>query len=1228
MLLGVLGAASASAGEVEIPWAGLNADSAVALSEVRQEVLPKLTARAVAAAARQGELQALLDGERTLRAAFPMLEARDFGSMTVLSARGHELDERGVARETARRAEVPRLSSRRWTDALARAWTSTLAAEESADLLERRVLFALRGGLVARPSLTTRAVEMARASLEVAFAAASAVDEPGPVELAAAAVLQEDRQRWTELVDRLRTRLVVPSVPVPDPSAEIEALSTDSRSRGEDALARLAVLRPWLTPQELARSEAAEASWLDRVARAAGLQELADAEAALAGVSAAGLPESADDLALEVASATGAVVAAQARFESLPDGPEGSPTHLRKALADLDVRVVDTWRDVGLARQAAHKDATEGQLAAEAARKAAAEAATADGAQASPRAALSELKADSLSWRADADAAVAGWVDGLQRGQQEQTVRLSELRAQVETLLAGDTIDSTADAILAKLRGELGRLRKAIDEGPPHPGPLEELVRPPAEPRRVRLEALSARVAEIEAPEERGELETLATEASAALASETAPGDRVQSFSEEHFRTSLLNLRTTKALRHDVLPLVSTKARQDDNARFIEDLRAEVRLLRPQLGTLLTDRLQLASKIGDVLLDFNQLTAALSGGMYTLGLLVLWGWVRRRRERVADWLLEVRGRWVPDEASAIRRKGQQLAIAAVLRPLADCVLAWFVYSDAREVLPELGIVVGAFATWSVFRLVRALTELVIAPEDQPRASPIIVSPESHALLAGSFLVLGTWWIAGWAVDRALAELVYADAIARVVQSLWIGGGVIVVLMLLFRWEKRLEGRVRRGGGHPAWLTRWLDLPGGRVYAPARALVLAAFLAAWAAWEIAQGRVASGESFNALSSMMDRVRFAGEMPAEGQPISAETYQAIMKLDGSPELRVQRTEASKALTGHFAEWVQDPRRGVMLMTGDRGDGKAPFLKRMMPMLMVEGHQARSVYITERMTTRPQALKWFADYFALDSVPEDIDGLCAAVRELPGQAHIIEDFQLCFLREVGGFGALRTFLYVCNATSSRHFWVLSIHRPAWAYLSRLGPILNAGVVRAVVDLAPLTASELRDLVERRTERAELEVDFRRLENTGPFGANPEIEHERAVTSFFRLLADASGGSPLVGLHIWAKSLRRQEDGKADVVVTPELAAGVVEKLDAMDLFVLAALRTQDRLTLGEVVAVTNAPLDDVRFAVRELVHRGIVHESDRGFRIDDTQLKAVTRTLRRRHYLQWEV
>ncbi|MBW2256865.1 MAG: hypothetical protein JRI25_20040 [Deltaproteobacteria bacterium] len=89
--------------------------------------------------------------------------------------------------------------------------------------------------------------------------------------------------------------------------------------------------------------------------------------------------------------------------------------------------------------------------------------------------------------------------------------------------------------------------------------------------------------------------------------------------------------------------------------------------------------------------------------------------------------------------------------------------------------------------------------------------------------------------------------------------------------------------------------------------------------------------------------------------------------------------------------------------------------------------------------------------------------------------------------------------------------------------------------------------------------------------------------------------------------------------------VHMSDALALGTVSDLAEADLFTLVALRTQDCLDEQELVAVTNMSPATVRNTVKHLDQRGLVLEEGRQVTIPQSELPAVTRTLRRRNFLQ---
>lgn len=1237
-VLGALAAGSALAAPG--PWDALPEDPAAARGVVRAERLPALEARVARSLARTEAVHGLREGRLSLAEALPELAGADLLDPAVIVARRGALDRAGVARATERRVAVPPLDDARLTARGLAAHTRALDAEDAADAEVRRVLLAVDALHAAAPGITRAALRASRAPLDAAWQAAApsltAAGGPTPAQAADAAALEAARAAWEALEDAVVEgwlRGDVDAAVAPIVEADLARLAAGVGGvAGAAADARLAALRPLLPARASAILEA-EASWMARAARAERLEALAAAEARLAAVASEPLPD--DPLVLdEAVAASSAVVArAQAAFDALPEVEPSDPRYPRKALAYVDLQIAETHAERAVAlRQRFDAAQDAASVAAAAARQAADEAAA--------RAAghpAGAVQARSLAWTAEALEAAQAWSEAERARVTARRDTLVGIEARADVLreeagrLGPPSPGKGADELFSEVRALTDRLRGVVRTGPtPVEAALGGLER--LDPRRrEQLERWSAEAAALPDPERRAEAAAAIAAARDAMSNEASVDTLAAQVTEDAFRDALADLRRTKEVRHALMELVSAGALQDDRKNLLRDMVAETRLLVPQIGALLRERqaaLLSAWRTVRQAEDFNGLLAVFRG-LLMAGVLVL-AWAMAR-PRALGW-----GKAAADRADGWRRSpwttGQRLGVAVViartLRPAMDVALVVALSGWAWRLAPELGITLGVWGRRRVVGLVEGLTRFVAAGPTAQHPAVVTLSETSEALRVRSAWWLGLWWVTQWGLERLLADVVFADTLASVLGLLLDVLGVVLVAWLLVAWEPRIAGRVARLSGLRPWVAGWVERPSGTPLAPLRAAVLGAYLAAAAGWDVLQGGAAARSETAALTSVMDRVRL-GTMARGEEPVGAalppELDAGVVRaLEGA---RPARKAAVDELSGHLGEWWAERRRGTVVVTSDRGDGVEPFLDSMMGRFRAEGRQVQVLRPDHRLVRRAELIGWLAASLQLEPTEDDVDALVEQWLAAPPSVVVLHDAELLFNKTVGGLEALRALLYVSNAASASHMVVLSVHRPAWAYLQRLGALAGVSVVRGVVDLAPMSGAELHKLILGTMESAGLAPSFRQLEHGGPFGALPHVERERAEQGYFRLLAEASGGCPALAHQIWRASLRQAPDGGMDVVITDQIAGRSLD-VSQPEAFVLAAMRTLDRSTLPDLVAALNMPLDDVRATVRALQQRGLLGQDDHGFHVALRHQRSVTRALRRRHVIQHAV
>ena len=212
---------------------------------------------------------------------------------------------------------------------------------------------------------------------------------------------------------------------------------------------------------------------------------------------------------------------------------------------------------------------------------------------------------------------------------------------------------------------------------------------------------------------------------------------------------------------------------------------------------------------------------------------------------------------------------------------------------------------------------------------------------------------------------------------------------------------------------------------------------------------------------------------------------------------------------------------------------------------PRAELEHHE---IILDRRLVTEADMLGWMSE--VLD-VPECVsaDEMAGKLRDKPRQAFTLRNLHKAWTRQVEGFEAISTLLYVLNATSDHHFWVASMHQLSWDFFASSGSLVDVGVFRTVVSLKPLTAGQLRTCVGCARSGAGVPPGHQQVAAFERLRRRPLGRPGAGINLFFRLLAEASQGNPSVAVQLWLKCLHPTEDPRLLLVHAGDaLDTGVV--------------------------------------------------------------------------------
>jgi hypothetical protein len=1220
-------------------WGAVAGDPEASWAYAEQEVLPALSNRSTQATLRIEARGGYFKGEREIVSSFPELVGLDLSDGDVVRGRLLRLDQRAENRARERLSPVPPLASQEQYQTVRDALEEALHLEAEMDSLERRYLVALRVLYETFPSTERRQLDELIAGWRPAPLGANPATPERDRYAKEMLRFAEAEQGLERLLASIRRYATVPTSGPPDLSSDFEMIGDPATA--DAAVQRLLLGRPFQVAEAGAIVDSVSLKWF----RGPALEAAVERAKIAAREAEALLPDAGDEAALQegLAAAKARRDALDARLDSLPAGlSEVVDARRAVALVERDGAKsgLDVWEQaLAVARGEVAKkldvtaEASRAQALAEEA-KLQADQARQQGKDTRSQRILDGL-ADSqarrqATWSVVTDfrqqtaVSASARADALRDGEeslrqhQNRSLLLSD-RSEVDA--AYQTLRETTGTLHAHIRGVLGALIQANDN--------EEAVRRQvAEERKVIVleqRAVSSLVDEVE----RKELEKVLNDWDLALANEVEAAVEWVSAVRVARDDAFAQLAHARDLRRALEPMLSSDAAIRDRRFLLRDIGNEVSLLAPQLVATQRSNLRALTALPGELLDLNVLTRTLYRGLSIVAMFLLWWFGRNACVRgVRAVLVQARKSGFdlrPVDIQALSEPGVRLGVAAV-----DLVAGFVLMRVLAADFPTMGLFILAYLQVALFRLIEATFDLVAVAHPQSRPALFVFLPEVYDLSRRSLRFVIMFLIGQRFVDYLLETVLHLDAISVVVG--WALGllGFGLAVWLLHHWEPMIRGRLGRLNGSNWVVVQLSKEVTNTAFRAPRSLVGLSLLTLATGWDLLHRLASESRELGRLMNVVSRYQLGSHDDEEVAPpaLSQALVEKIRGPEGGDSLYVPRKQADHSLDGVLSAWRREGRRGLIALVGDRGDGKRTTLDRFSDRAAKEGLHVRDLHLTKRLLGREDALEWLSGALDLPDVGGDVEEMVRQIQEkVPPGVYILHKAHWSYLRTVGGFDALRTLLYVLNTCGDHCFWVLSIHRPAWAYLSRLGSLVNVEVLRKVIVLDSFGESEVRELAMSRLERSGLAADFGDIVRSSIFGGDPEVEIERATATFFRLLAEASEGNPSVALKMWTRCLSETSTaGTLKVRIDDCISSFVLEEVTDGDLFTLAAVRTQNVIGEQELVRVTNMSPAQIRSTVKHLQALGVVRAQDDQVRIHTLYMPVVARTLRRRRFIPW--
>lgn len=300
--------------------------------------------------------------------------------------------------------------------------------------------------------------------------------------------------------------------------------------------------------------------------------------------------------------------------------------------------------------------------------------------------------------------------------------------------------------------------------------------------------------------------------------------------------------------------------------------------------------------------------------------------------------------------------------------------------------------------------------------------------------------------------------------------------------------------------------------------------------------------------------------AGRLPA--------LYQRLFTLGPLKhrEFLVAREDELEDLEGIFQRW-QGGKACSVALVGPEGSGKTSLINCFEHQFGSRGEFLRTD-IPGRLRSEADVLLFFRQWLAIEEELSSLDELAARLLAGPRRVLIVENGHFLCLRVIGGYRAVRAFLFVLMATRRHCLWLVTFRKYPWARLDhQLG--ISQYFTHQVQTLFH-DQGDIREaiLLRHRTSGLPLVV-----EADAEDAKQGEEAQAAGENRFFRELFDASSGNIEAAIYFWLLSVTYDEQARAVRAAplgVPEY--GFIRALGRDYLFALAEVLSHGGLTAAE--------------------------------------------------------
>ena len=331
---------------------------------------------------------------------------------------------------------------------------------------------------------------------------------------------------------------------------------------------------------------------------------------------------------------------------------------------------------------------------------------------------------------------------------------------------------------------------------------------------------------------------------------------------------------------------------------------------------------------------------------------------------------------------------------------------------------------------------------------------------------------------------------------------------------------------------------------------------------------------------------------------------------------------RTAELQELHNAYNNWMKG-RFASTALVGEKGSGMTTLLNFYLDQLAT-GSKVYRLSAIDTLFTREDLLAFLND--GLDTNAASFDEMLHLLSEDPKRVIILEGGQNCFMKQIGGFEAMRAITELIAHTSRRVFWILGFTEYAWNYLDKT--INLSDHFGYIIHLQVFDSQTIVNIIRKRhkvsgynlvfkpSARDELKKKFRKM--------SKEEKQQYLQQSYFQDLNRIAQNNVSLALIYWLRSTKEITD---DAIVIGSLKDFDFSFLDAISdekLYGLATLILHEGMSERDFMQAMSMSMQRARAILHPMYEDGILIMEDERYVVNPLLYRQTINLLKAKNIL----